>query len=55
MARKIEETHNQTDTRYVRRHPKLDLFPVRRLGLATALLVAFALILLVVQRFPLPI
>jgi hypothetical protein len=55
MAQKIEETRNQTDTRYIRRHPKLDLFPVRRLGLATALLVAFALFLVVVKRFQLPI
>jgi len=55
MARKIEENRNQIDTRYIRRHPKRDLFPVRRLGLATALLVGFVLILLVVQRFPSPI
>jgi hypothetical protein len=55
MARKIEEAHNQIDTRYIRRHPKRDLFPVRRLSLATALLVGFALILLAVQRFPSPI
>ncbi|MEA2907934.1 MAG: hypothetical protein QOJ15_15 [Bradyrhizobium sp.] len=55
MARKIEETRNQTDMRYIRRHPKRDPFPVRRLTLATALLVGFALVLLVVQRFPLPI
>jgi hypothetical protein len=55
MARKIEETRNQTDTRYIRRHPKHDPFPVRRFGLAAALLVGFALILVVVQRFQLPI
>jgi hypothetical protein len=55
MARKIEETRNQIDTRYIRRHPKRDLFPVRRLSLASALLAGFALILLVAQRFPLPI
>jgi hypothetical protein len=55
LARDIEESHNQTDMRHIRRHPKHDRFPVRRLGLATALLVGFALILLAVQRFPLPI
>jgi hypothetical protein len=51
MERKVEESHNQTDTRYVRRHPKHDLFPARRLSLATALLIAVATILLVVLRF----
>jgi hypothetical protein len=55
MARKIEETRNQADLRYIRRHPQRDSFPVRRLTLAAALLVSFALILLVIQRFPLPI
>jgi hypothetical protein len=48
MARKeFEENHNRTDVRYIRRHPKHDRFPARRLGLA-ALLVAVAMILLVV-------
>lgn len=48
MARKeFGENHNRTDVRYIRRHPKHDRFPARRLGLA-ALLVAVAMILLVV-------
>jgi hypothetical protein len=48
MARKeFWENHNRTDVRYIRRHPKHDRFPARRLGLA-ALLVAVAMILLVV-------
>jgi hypothetical protein len=35
MARKeVEESHNQTDVRYIRNHPKHNRFPVRRLGLA---------------------
>jgi hypothetical protein len=55
MARNVEESRNQTDMRYIRRHPKHDPFPVRRLGLAAALLVAAALILLVVERSPWPI
>ena len=55
MARNVEENHNQTDMRYIRRHPKHDPFPVRRLRLAAALLVAAALILLVVERSPWPI
>ena len=37
MARKeFAESHNQTDVRYIRRHPKHDRFPVRRLGFACA-------------------
>ena len=33
MAQKeVAESHNQTDVRYIRRHPKHDRFPVRRLG-----------------------
>jgi hypothetical protein len=55
MARKIEETRNQIDARYIRRHPKRDLFPVRRFSLMAALLIGFVLILFVIQRFPLPI
>lgn len=39
MARKeFAESHNQTDVRYIRRHPKHDRFPVRRLGLPCAIL-----------------
>jgi hypothetical protein len=39
MARKeVEESHNQTDMRYIRRHPKHDRFSVRRLGLAAPLI-----------------
>jgi hypothetical protein len=54
MARKeFEESHNQTDVRYIRRHPKHDRFPVRRLDLA-ALLIAVAMILLVVLPSPWP-
>jgi len=54
MARKeVEESHNQTDVRYIRNHPKHDRFPVRRLGLA-ALLIAVAMILLVVLPLPWP-
>jgi hypothetical protein len=45
MAQKeVEESHNQTDVRYIRRHPKDD--HPQRLGLA-ALLIAVALILLI--------
>jgi hypothetical protein len=55
MARKVEESHNQSDMRYIRRHPKRDRFPVRRLGLAAALLIAAAMILLVVDGSPWPI
>ena len=43
MARKgFEESDNRTEVRYIRRHPKHDRFPVRRLGLAAALLIAVA-------------
>jgi hypothetical protein len=55
MARKVEESHNQSDVRYIRRHPKRDPFPVRRLGLAAALLIAAAIILLVAIESPWPI
>jgi hypothetical protein len=55
MTRKVEESHNQSDMRYIRRHPKRDPFPVRRLGLAAALLIAAAIILLVVHGSPWPI
>jgi hypothetical protein len=48
--KKVEESHNQTDMRHIRNHPKHDRFPVRRLGLA-ALLIAAAMILLVVFPF----
>jgi hypothetical protein len=48
MERKeVKESHNQTDVRYIRRHPRHERFPVRRLGL-TALLIAFAVILLII-------
>jgi len=54
MARKeVKESHNQTDVRYIRRHPKHDRFPVRRLGLA-AVLIAVAMILMVVLPLPWP-
>jgi hypothetical protein len=49
-SRKTEESHNQTDLRYIRRHPKHDRFPVRRLTLAATLLIAVAMILLVALR-----
>jgi len=49
MARKLfEESDNQTDVRTIRGHPKRDRFPVRRLGLAAALLIAVAAILLII-------
>jgi hypothetical protein len=49
MARKVfEESDNQTDVRAIRGHPKRDRFPVRRLGLAAALLIAVAVILLII-------
>jgi hypothetical protein len=55
MVRKeIEESHNQIDVRYTRRHPKHDRFPVRRLGLA-ALMIVVAMTLLVVLPSPWPI
>jgi hypothetical protein len=55
MVRKeFEESHNQIDVRYIRRHPKHDRFPVRRLGLA-ALLIAVVMILLVVLPSQRPI
>ena len=55
MARKeVKESHHQTDVRYIRRHPKHDRFPVRRLGLA-AILIAVAMILMVVLPLPWPI
>ena len=54
MARKeVKESHHQTDVRYIRRHPKHDRFPVRRLGLA-AVLIAVAMILMVVLPLPWP-
>ncbi len=54
MARKeVEESHHQTDVRYIRRHPKHDRFPVRRLGLA-AVLIAVAMVLMVVLPLPWP-
>jgi hypothetical protein len=49
MARKgFEESDNRTEVRYIRRHPKHDRFPVRRLGLAAALLIAVAVVLLII-------
>ena len=55
MARKgVKESHHQTDLRYIRRHPKHDRFPLRRLGLA-AVLIAVAMILMVVLPLPWPI
>jgi hypothetical protein len=52
MARKeVEESHSQTDVRYIRNHPKHDRFPVRRLGLP-ALLIAAAMMLLIILRSP---
>ena len=55
MARReVEESHHQTDVRYIRNHPKHDRFPVRRLGLA-ALLIAVAMILIVVLPLSWPI
>ena len=54
MTRKeVKESHHQTDLRYIRRHPKHDRFPVRRLGLA-AVLIAVAMILMVVLPLPWP-
>jgi ferric-dicitrate binding protein FerR (iron transport regulator) len=55
MARKeVEESRNQTDMRSIRRHPKHDRFPVRRLGLA-ALLIVVVMILLVALPSPWPV
>jgi hypothetical protein len=51
MRQKVEESQNQTDLRYIRHHPKRDRFPMRWLGLEAALMLAFA-ILLVVLRSP---
>jgi hypothetical protein len=49
MARKVfEESDNQMDVLAIRGHPKRDRFPVRRLGLAAALLIAVAAILLII-------
>jgi hypothetical protein len=48
MARKVFDENNQTDARTIRGHPKHDRFPVRRLGLAAALLIAVAAILLII-------
>jgi hypothetical protein len=56
MAQKVvAENHNQTDVRHIRRHPKHDRFPVRRLGLAAALLIVVAMMLLIVLPSPWPI
>jgi hypothetical protein len=47
MVRKeFEESDNRTEVRYVRHHPKHDRFPMRRLGLAAALMIAVAVIIL---------
>jgi hypothetical protein len=43
--KEFAESCNQTNVRYIRRHPKHDRFPVRRLGLAAALMIAVAAIL----------
>ena len=49
MARKVfEESDNQMDVRAISGQPKRDRFPVRRLGLAAALLIAVAAILLII-------
>jgi hypothetical protein len=49
MTRKeFEESHNQMDVRTIRRHPIHDRFPVQRLGLAAALMIAVAAILLII-------
>jgi hypothetical protein len=55
MRRKAEESQNQTDLRYIRHHPTRERFPMRRLGLATALLIAVATILVVGLQSPWPI
>jgi hypothetical protein len=51
----FEESHNRTDVRYIHRHPKHDRFPVRRFGLAAALLIAVAAILLIILPSQWPI
>jgi hypothetical protein len=49
MTRKVfEESDNQMEVRAIRGHPKRDRFPVRRLGLAAALLIAVAAMLLII-------
>ena len=55
MAKEFAESHNQTAVRYIRRHPKHDRFPVRRLGLAAALMIAVAAILLIILPSQWPI
>jgi hypothetical protein len=56
MTRKaVEESHNQTDVRYIRNHPKHDRFPARRGLGSAALLIAVAMILLVVLPSSWPI
>jgi hypothetical protein len=51
MTQKLgDETQHQTDLRYIRRHPKHDRFPIRRLGLAVVLLIAVLIILFVALR-----
>ena len=51
MRQKVEGSRNQTDPRYIRHHPKRDRFPMRRIGLEAALVLAVA-ILLIVLRSP---
>jgi len=56
MARRVfEESDNQMDVRSIRGQPKRDRFPVRRLGLAAALLIAVAAILLIILPSQWPI
>ena len=56
MARRVfEESNNQMDVRAIRGQPKRDRFPVRWLGLAAALLIAVAAILLIILPSQWPI
>jgi hypothetical protein len=49
MTRKSgDESQHQTDVRYIRRHPKHDRFPIRRLGFAAVLLIAVVVIVVLV-------
>jgi hypothetical protein len=46
--KEFDESDNRTDVRYICGHPKHDRFAVRRLGVAAALLIAVAVILLII-------